>query len=270
MKRFRLLLLSVLIVLMPSLKLSAQSNEELEAQAKETAVKILKAFQDRDADALKPLVSGVLKPAISPAYFEDEEQQQALKAVDAWDGTIRDIRYKKMPIPGNPIIMATVYFSDVSGSDKINVLTLSKQGTSPWVMFSTGFDTSTKAEFESMAEHIGEKPKAEPRNDLTFNIEPKKGDDIENVSMEKTMELIEALNKKNNTLTIVKKEFNQNDKYLEVEWTKSGYILHYSKKRYSTVVADEAVDLATVKKYVEGYMTNAENWMDGLDWHDGY
>ena len=266
MKKFNLIFLILVILPLSGMRLKAQTNQDLEVQAHETAMKVLKAFKDRDPDALVKYASGVVKPAISKSFFEDESLKDGLKAVDVWDGTIKSIRYKTMRIPGHPIIMATVYYSDVSGTDEINVLNMSKQGTSPWVFFSMGLDRIKRSKFEKMDVHITEGKKsvtkAKAPKSKKFSAEPAVGKTIENASVEQAVDMLKSLNKNNDYVSV-----SSGNEFIQFAWSKKGYTVQYRNKE-GMFEADDLVNLETATQLLKNYMNGKSDWKEEIKWHN--
>ncbi len=266
MKNLNSILLILSILLLPGMRLKAQTNKDLEIQANETAIKTLKAFKDRDPDALVKYASGILKPTISKSFFEDESLEDGLKAVDDWDGTIKSIRYKTLPIPGHPIIMATVHYSDVTGSDEINVLNMSKQGTSPWVFFSMGLDRIKRSKFEEMDAHIagGNKtiPKATAPKHKKFSAEPAVGETIEDASVEQAVNVLKSLNKNNDYISV-----SSGNEFIQFAWSKKGYTVQYRNEE-GMFEADDLVDLETATRLLKNYMNEKLDWKENIKWHN--
>jgi hypothetical protein len=256
-------ILLVLLMLFGSIRLIAQSNEELEARAKDVALEVLKAYKSRDLETLKKHASGVLKMAITDGYFEDEGLQDALKAVDEWDGTIKEIKFGANPFMGKNMYLATAYFAD-AGEGEIWVVDLSKLEGSPWVMFAMGIGDESRSDFDKMKEHIGgstsEAKEKEPV-EKKFSAEPAEGEIIENATEEQVVEMLKSLDKNNDWVSV-----SSDDGFIQFAWSKKGYTVQYRDSE-GMFEADDLVNLETATKLLKDYMDSKTGWKDVLKWH---
>ncbi|HKJ67834.1 MAG TPA: hypothetical protein VKA68_07740 [bacterium] len=128
--------------------------------ATEIGEKVLHAVKNENVEGLKQLVF----PALAVVMDEQFVSDLAEKYLADWDGSIREVRYRKDPRSG--MVQAVVYFSDATGSgadNKIHVHILVKgeeEGT--WFGFGklgfvSGFETIDNETFAGyMAEYPSE------------------------------------------------------------------------------------------------------------------
>ena len=108
------------------------------SQAENVAKEVLNAYKNKDVELLKKNASGILKMAITKAYFDDKSIQEDARTVDRWDGTIKEVRYASDNIMGRKTVMATAYYAG-GGKDQIYAVLLSSMDNGKnWVMVGSG------------------------------------------------------------------------------------------------------------------------------------
>ena len=118
LKKFKLKV--VIIISLFSLVACSQ----VENVATDVAKEVLYAYKNKDVELLKKNASGIIKHAISPSYFEDKSVRDDAKAINEWDGTIKEVRYDTDNIMGKKMVLATAYYAD-AGPDQIYAVMLS-------------------------------------------------------------------------------------------------------------------------------------------------
>lgn len=93
--------------------LTEETTEPVLMPVDEVAQNAMEAIRDGDVDKLKSTVSRTLSYYIDEKYVQDQAKHLA-----NWDGTIKEIRYKKDSRTGLPL--AVVYYADTA-DEKIKV-----------------------------------------------------------------------------------------------------------------------------------------------------
>ncbi len=235
------------------------------AQVENAARDVLTAYKNRDVELLKKHASAILKMAISEDYFKDEALKKDLKAVDNWDGKIREVRYETKNMMGANVVMATVYFADVPGKDEINAVLLSNFNNTGWTIFGNGISSMAKEEFNQLSKVISAanapaEKKSQKQSRRAFSIEMASGDTFDNVFEERFEELFNGLNDDNFYIIL-----NDGDNYLQAAYSDKGYTVEYQDKEghftaHELLSKDETLSL--FKKYYQ----DKENWKEKIVW----
>ncbi len=235
------------------------------AQVEDVAKDVLNAYKGRNVEMLKKHASAVLKMSISEDYFKDEALRKDLKAVDNWDGKIKGIRYESRNLMGANVVMATVYFADVQGKDRINVLLLSNFNNTGWTIFGNGISSMAKEEFNQLSKIIpaanapAEK-KSQKQSQRAFSIEMANGDTFDNVFEEKFEELFNKLDDDNFYIIL-----NDGNNYLQAAFSDKGYAFEYQDEKGHFVAHDilpKDKTISLFRKYYQG----EQNWGEGITW----
>lgn len=234
------------------------------AQIENVAKEVLTAYKNRDIELLKKHASGFFANAITDTYFEDKRIQDDLKAVDNWDGEIREIRYKSGDMMGETVHIASLYFADVPDGDELYTVVLSSLDKQKWVMFAGGLVVETKEEFNKMSLTLdsGDEENAETVKKATYNFstEMANGEISEKVTEQKIVDCINMLDDDNFFVIL-----NKDDDFMQAAYSDKGFTVQYSEdgqmleaKEYFT--KDQTVNI--LKKYFSG----DNNWKEGQDW----
>lgn len=236
------------------------------AQVEEVANEVLKGYKTRDVQLLKKHASGIMQMAISDSYFEDKDVQKDLKAIDNWDGKIRDIRYNSDNMMGKTIYLAMAYFSDVQGNDnEIYTVALSSTDKEKWVMFANGIAIETRENFEKMQTILPSKStKSIASNANTkhadFAIELASGDTYKGVSEKLIDECINKLDDDNFYIIL-----SHNDDYIQAAFSDNTFSVEYNDKNgHFTSVEFLSKDKTT--HLFKQYLNQAENWNKDISW----
>ena len=256
MKKF--LLTSVILAIFATAAIS---------QVETVASEVLKAYKDRDPELLKKNASGFVKMAISDSYFEDEQFKDYLKAVDNWDGQLKEIRYKSDNLMGKKVNMAMVHFTDNPDvEDEIFVVTLSNIKKDKWVMLGSGIVSEKKTEFEkgrlSLSGSKKQMEKAEAEKALEmFSIEMANGDTRDKVDEKLIEEMINSLNDDNFFVIL-----NKGDgEFLQTAYSKQGYSIQYKEKE-KQFECEELLDKKQTVQLFKDYFKGNENWKKDNEW----
>ena len=237
------------------------------SQVETVASEVLKAYKDRDPELLKKNASGFVKMAISDSYFEDEQFKDDLKAVDNWDGKLKEIRYKSDNLMGKKVNMAMVHFTDNPDvEDEIFVVTLSNIKKDKWVMLGSGIVSEKKTEFEkgrmSLSGSKKQMEKAEAEKALeNFSIEMANGDTHDEVDENLIEELMNSLNDDNFFIILNKGE---ND-FLQAAYSDQGYSLQYKEKE-KQFECEEILGKKQTVQLFKDYFKGNENWKNDNEW----
>lgn len=236
------------------------------SQVETVASEVLKAYKDRDPELLKKNASGFVKMAISDSYFEDEQFKDDLKAVDSWDGALKEIRYKSDNLMGKKVNMAMVHFtSNPDVEDEIFVVTLSNIKKDNWVMFGSGIVSEKKSEFEkgrlSLSGSKKQLKKAEAEKALEkFSIEMANGDTHDKVDEKLIEEMIDSLDDDNFFIIL-----NNGDDFLQAAYSDHEYSLQY-KEKGEQFECEELLDKKQTVQMFKDYFKGNENWKNDNEW----
>jgi len=153
---------------------------QAENTVEEVAKEVLEAYKNKDVELLKKNASGIMKHAISKSYFEDKSVQKDAKAIDEWDGTIKEVRYEIENMMGKKMVLATAYYADAEPDQIYAVLLSSLDNGKSWVFVGSGLGGLTKEEFEQLSKTIPvDETKKESKTETNFSVELANGDNFE-------------------------------------------------------------------------------------------
>ena len=235
------------------------------SQVEDISKEVLKAYQERDVELLKKHASGIFKYAINDSYFSDKSIQSDLKVIDAWDGKLKEVRYKTGDVMGTEITLAMVYYADdPENKDEISVVTLSTMDKTNWVMFAAGVGTEDRAVFEEMSttmETSGQEDIKEDSRDDTknFSIEMASGDELVKVNEEQIKKYLNQLNEDNFFMIL-----SDDDSFIQAAHSDQGLIIQYNengkmKEAEDYLTTEQAFDV--MRRYF-----NEEDWKEGNNW----
>lgn len=261
------------VVLIISLfSLIACSRSRVENVSTDVAKEVLYAYKNKDVELLKKNASGILKYAISPSYFEDKSVQNDAKAIDEWDGTIKEVRYDTANIMGKKMVMATAYFAD-AGPDQIYAVVLSSlDNGKKWVFVGTGLAKLTKEEFKQLSKTIPvdgakKEPKADEANKETetgtnFSAELANGDTFDNISEEKLVECINSLDDDNFFIIL-----NNKEDFIQAAFSDGDFVVQYKEdgKQFS---AEKVLTKEETIQLFKDYYQGKDNWKTEIVWVD--
>jgi len=235
------------------------------AQVEDVAKDVLNAYKSRDAELLKKHASAILKMSISEDYFKDESLKKDLKAVDNWDGKIREVRYETKNMMGANVVMATAYFADVPGKDKINVVLLSNLNDTGWTIFGNGISSMAKEEFNQLSKVISAanapaEKKSQKQSQRAFRVEMASGDTFDNVSEERFEEMFNELNDDNFYIIL-----NDGNNYLQAAFSDKGYTVEYQDEKGHFTAHDILSKDKTISLFRK-YYQEGQNWREGITW----
>ncbi|NOX33260.1 MAG: hypothetical protein GXP56_05915 [Deltaproteobacteria bacterium] len=254
------ILLVFIVLLISGIPVFAQ-----DLQVQNVTEDVLTAYRNRDIDLLKKHASAILKVSISQNYFKGESIRGDLKAADNWDGKIKEIRYDSKNMMGANVLMATVYFADVTGTDEMYAVLLSNFNNTGWVIFGNGISKITKDEFEKLSKTIPVPPadtsiKSKKKVKNKFSIEMANGEKLDNVPEEKIDGYFNQLNEDNFYIIL-----SDGKNYLQAAYSDAGYTVEYQDEKghftaHELLSKDETLTL--FKQYHEG----KEDWNKGIVW----
>ena len=253
----KLLLTSVILAIFVTAAIS---------QVETVANEVLKAYKNRDPELLKKNASGFVKMAISDSYFEDEQFKDDLKAVDNWDGELREIRYRSDNMMGKKVNMAMVHFTDnPNEEDEIFVVTLSNMKKDKWVMLGSGIVSEKKTEFEkgrlSLSGSKKQMEKAEAEKALEkFSIEMANGNKHDKVDNKIIEEMINSLDDDNFFIIL-----NNGDDFIQAAYSDQEYSLQY-KEKGEQFECEELLDKKQTVQMFKDYFKGNENWKKDNEW----
>lgn len=235
-------------------------------QVETVADEVLKAYKNRDPELLKKNASGFVKMAISDSYFENEQFEDDLKAVDNWDGKLKEIRYRSENLMGKQVNMAMVHFTDNPDvEDEIFVVTVSNIKKDKWVMLGSGIVSEKKTEFEkgrlSLSGSKKQMEKAEAEKALEkFSIEMANGDTHDKVNEKLIEEMINSLNNDNFFMIL-----NKDKDFLQAAYSDKGYSVEYKEKE-KQFECEELLDKKQTVQLFKNYFKGNENWKKDNEW----
>jgi hypothetical protein len=255
------------------------------SQVENVAKEVLNAYKNKDVELLKKNAPGILKPAISESYFEDEIGQEIEKRIAGWDGTIKEVRYEIEDLVIQKMVSATAYYAD-AGPDQIYTVNLSSlDNGKSWVFIGTGLGSLKKEEFERLSKTMSvEEDKkesrtagnflaklaggdssnktSEPETAGNFSAELANGDIYDKISEAKMVECINSLDDDNFFITLS----NEED-FIQAAFSDGDFIVEYKEngKQFSAekvLTKDETIQL--FKDYYQG----KDNWKNEIVWVD--
>ncbi|HHU96371.1 MAG: hypothetical protein QM293_04185 [Bacteroidota bacterium] len=261
MKKLKKFKLPVVIIIFSLFSLVGCSQAE--NAATDVAKEILYAYKNKDVELLKKNASGIIKQTISPSYFEDKSVQDDTKAVDEWDGTIKEVRYDTGNIMGNKVVFATAYYAD-AGPDQIYAVVLSSLDNGKnWVFMGNGLGKLTKEEFKQLSKTIPvEGAKKESKTVTTFSAELANGDTFDNISEEKMVECINSLDDDNFFIILKNKE-----DFIQAAFSDGDFVVQYKEdgKQFS---AEKVLTKEETIQLFKDYYQGKDNWKTEIVWVD--
>lgn len=234
------------------------------AQVENVAKEVLDAYKNRDVELLRKNASGILHMAITDEYFDDKGIQDDLKAVDNWDGIIREIRYKSGDMMGQTIYLASAHFADVpDNEDELYTVVLSSLDKQKWVMLGSGLVAETKEEFNKMGPSFTENEDAEKEvQEISNNfvLDNAYGEEIDNVSEQDIIDYICNLDSDNFFLILI-----HEDDFIQAAFSDKGYIIQYMENG-EQFEADGCFSQDNTIQIFKKYYSENDNWKDGIDW----
>ena len=147
------------------------------------------------------------------------------KAINEWDGTIKEVRYDTDNIMGKKMVLATAYYAD-AGPDQIYAVMLSSLDNGKnWVFIGTGLGKLTKEEFKQLSKTIPvEGTKKESKTATTFSAELANGDTFDRISEAKMVECINSLDDDNFFITLSNKE-----DFIQAAFSDGDFVVEYKE-----------------------------------------
>ncbi len=257
LKKFKLKV--VIIISLFSLVACSQ----VENVATDVAKEVLYAYKNKDVELLKKNASGIIKHAISPSYFEDKSVQDDAKAINEWDGTIKEVRYDTDNIMGKQMVLATAYYAD-AGPDQIYAVMLSSlDNGKKWVFVGTGLGKLTREEFKQLSKTIPvEGTKKESKTATTFSAELANGNTFDNISEEKMVECINSLDDDNFFIILKNKE-----DFIQAAFSDGDFVVQYKEdgKQFS---AEKVLTKEETIQLFKDYYQGKDNWKTEIVWVD--
>ena len=266
LKKFKLKV--VIIISLFSLVACSQ----VENVAADVAKEVLYAYKNKDVELLKKNASGIIKHAISPSYFEDKSVQDDAKAINEWDGTIKEVRYDTGNIMGKKMVLATAYYAD-AGPDQIYAVILSSlDNGKKWVFVGTGLSILTKEEFKQLSKTIPvdgakkeskvDEAKKESKTATTFSAELANGDTFDNISEEKMVECINSLDDDNFFIILKNKE-----DFIQAAFSDGNFVVQYKEdgKQFS---AEKVLSKEETIQLFKDYYQKKDKWKTEIVWVD--
>ncbi len=257
LKKFKLKV--VIIISLFSLVACSQ----VENVATDVAKEVLYAYKNKDVELLKKNASGIIKHAISSSYFEDKSVQDDAKAINEWDGTIKEVRYNTDNIMGKQMVLATAYYAD-AGPDQIYAVMLSSLDNGKnWVFVGTGLGKLTREEFKQLSKTIPvEGTKKESKTATTFSAELANGNTFDNISEEKMVECINSLDDDNFFIILKNKE-----DFIQAAFSDGDFVVQYKEdgKQFS---AEKVLTKEETIQLFKDYYQGKDNWKTEIVWVD--
>ncbi len=232
------------------------------AQVENVAKEVLKAYKNRDVELLKKHASGIMVMAISESYFEDKGIQDDLKAVDGWDGELKEIRYNSGDMMGQKVYIAAIHFADVPDNDnELYTIVLSSTDKQNWVMLGTGIVSETKEEFNKLSSTMQAEEEKDAAEDIrSMSLEMYDGDSHDQVSQDILAESFNTLSDDNFFISLTHK-----DDYIQVAYSGQGYSVDY-KDASGHFEATEFLSKDAALQVLIDYLEGNEAWRKGLSW----
>lgn len=249
------------------------------SQVENVAKEVLNAYKNKDVELLKKNASGILKMVISKAYFEDKSVQEDAKAIDGWDGNIKEVRYGSDNIMGRKTVMATAYYAD-GGKGQIYAVVLSSMDNGKkWVMVGSGLASLEKKEFEQLSKTIpadGAKKglsvnwqKKESKADeaieesetgSNFSVELANGDTFDKISEAKLVECINSLDDDNFFIILTNKE-----DFIQAAFSDGNFVVEY-KENGQQFAAEKVLTKEETIQLFKDYYQEKDNWKKEIVW----
>ncbi len=240
------------------------------SQVENVAKEVLNAYKNKDVELLKKNASGILKMVITKSYFEDKSVQEDAKAIDGWDGTIKEVRYEIENMMGRKTVLATAYYAD-KGTDQIHAVLLSSMDNGKkWVMVGSGLGSLKKEEFEELSKTIpasGAKKeskaggaKKESETTSKFSAELANGDTFDKISEAKMVECINSLDDDNFFITLSNKE-----DFIQAAFSDGDFVVEY-KEDGQQFAAEKVLTKEETIQLFKDYYQGKDNWKKEIVW----
>lgn len=247
----------LLIGLVMTLVLCAPAFGQVESVATET----LKAYQARDAESLKKHVAGFFKTLINDGYFDRRDVQKHLKALEKWDGTLKEIRYASGDIAGKQMYTAMAFYADAPDKNEIYAVALASPDKKTWTLVGDGLVQETKVEFEKFGNLIpSQQEKVVNNSSKKFSIEMANGDKFKDVSAENIKENIDKLNNDNFFIIL-----NNGEDFLQAAYSEKGFDLQYKESGFQFTARDYLTKEQAMKTFLS-YYNSEDGWKDITPW----
>ena len=231
------------------------------SQVENVAKEVLNAYKNKDVELLKKNASGILKMVITKSYFEDKSVQEDAKAIDGWDGTIKEVRYEIENMMGRKTVLATAYYAD-KGTDQIHAVLLSSMDNGKkWVMVGSGLGSLKKEEFEELSKTIpagGAKKESETTS--KFSAELANGDTFDKISEAKMVECINSLDDDNFFITLSNKE-----DFIQAAFSDGDFVVEY-KEDGQQFAAEKVLTKEETIQLFKDYYQEKNNWKEEIVW----
>ena len=225
------------------------------------AKEVLNAYKNKDVELLKKNASGILKYAISEGYFEDKSVKEDAKAVEGWDGTIKEVRYEIENMMGKKAVLATAHYADAEADQIHAVLLSSLDNGKNWVFVGSGLGTLKKAEFEQLSKTIPvDGAKKEVKTLSNFSVELANGDTFDKVSEEKMVECINSLNDDNFFIIL-----NDKDDFIQAAFSDGNFVTEY-KENGQQFAAEKVLTKEETIQLFKDYYQGKDNWKKEIVW----
>ncbi len=231
------------------------------SQVENVAKEVLNAYKNKDVELLKKNASGILKMVITKSYFEDKSVQEDAKAIDGWDGTIKEVRYEIENMMGRKTVLATAYYAD-KGTDQIHAVLLSSMDNGKkWVMVGSGLGSLKKEEFEELSKTIpagGAKKESETTS--KFSAELANGDTFDKISEAKLVECINSLDDDNFFIILKDK-----DDFIQAAFSDGNFVVEY-KETGQQFAAEKVITKEETIQLFKDYYQEKNNWKEEIVW----
>lgn len=249
------------------------------SQAENVAKEVLNAYKNKDVELLKKNASGILKMAITKAYFDDKSIQEDARTVDRWDGTIKEVRYASDNIMGRKTVMATAYYAD-GGKDQIYAVLLSSMDNGKnWVMVGSGLVSLEKKEFEQLSKTIpadgakkglsvnwskkeskADKAIEESETESNLSVELANGDTFDKISEAKLVECINSLDDDNFFIIL-----NNKENFIQAAFSDGNFVVEY-KEDGQQFAAEKVLTKEETIQLFKDYYQGKDNWKTEIVW----
>ena len=240
------------------------------SQVENVAKEVLIAYKNKDVELLKKNASGVLKLVISKSYFEEKSIQEDAKAIDGWDGTIKEVRYEIENMLGRKTVLATAYYAD-AGPDRIHAVLLSSLDNGKnWVFVGSGLGSLKKEEFEQLSKTIPvdgakkeskvDRAKKESKTATNFSAELANGDTFDKISEAKMVECINSLDDDNFFITLSNKE-----NFIQAAFSDGDFVVEY-KENGQQFAAEKVLTKEETIQLFKDYYQGKDNWKKEIVW----
>lgn len=237
----------------------AQSVEEV-------AMDALKAYKTKDTALLKKHVTGVFKLLIDDKYFEKKEAKEYIAAIEKWDGKLKEIRYQSSKMAGKAVNSALVYYADhPEKKDKIYAIALVSRDKKNWTLFSDGFITESREEFEKFSltpDSPSKTQSAQVKPSKDFAVEMANGEKIKKVTEKTLKDGISSLDDDNFFLIL-----SCEDDFIQAAYSEKGYDIQYKENGKQYVARDYLTKEQAIEAFID-YYNGGDKWREFTPWDD--